>query len=272
MRKTITHPAKNPSRKTITHPAKNPTHQTITYPAKASPPPDTRTPNRFRVGKVLFWVVFVMVAFSITAKCSGFMAETSKLSHEVQRRAPAPTRRYSSASVRKATPTPVRRYTTSPRATATRATLTFTVIQYSNVRSGPGTHYPAFTQIPEGTKISPNGRNADGSWIRFPINNSNGWIHAPLTTITNTSSLPILDAPPPPKPTPAPTNTRITIPSTPTPAPTPAPQPAQSGTFLAGSCRDLIEAGKVPKGGWTRDNINYTSSRDRDNDGKACDN
>ncbi len=254
-------------RKTITHPAKNPTRQTITYPAKTAPPPDTRTPNRFRVGKMLFLMALVIVTFSFAAKCSGFMAGTSTLSHEVQRRAPTSTRRYSSVSVRKPTPTPVRRYTTSPRATATHAALTFTVIQYSNVRSGPGTHYPAFTQIPEGTEISPSGRNADGSWIRFPINNSYGWIYAPLTTISNTSSLPVVSAPPPPA-TPIPTQPKVTTP----PTQTTAPQPARSGTFIVGTCGDLIKAGKVPIGGWTPDNVNYTPKRDRDKDGLACDN
>lgn len=46
----------------------------------------------------------------------------------------------------------------------------------------------------------------------------------------------------------------------------------QTDTFLPGTCYDLIAQGKVPKGGWARDNVNFLPKRDRDNDGKACDN
>ena len=251
---------------TITRPATR-SRQTITRPEATPPPATARRPRRSKHTRVK-WVMLFMIFIAIVLGLWRMWKLTPPLStiqssYSSSTRKPAAVRQ--SIPTRKpSTPTP------GPTAVQSVPKTSFAVTQYSNVRSGPGTNYPPFTQIPEGTKISPNGRNADGSWIRFPIDNSNGWIYAPLTTISNTSTLPVVDAPPPPpKSTPAPTQPKITTPSTPT---NPPPQPAQSGTFLSGSYHDLNAQGKVPKGGWTPDNVNYLPKRDRDIDGRTCEN
>ena len=192
----------------------------------------------------------------------------------VEQRPPTPTSRYQPVQMfkptktapptRRPTPTNVRVISLTPRR-ITPTPLPYTT-SHSNVRSGPGTHYPPITQIPANTKITPTGRNATGSWIKFTSPNSSGWIYTPLTTLTNTSRLPLVTTPPAPTTAPQPQPTKLTSP------PTHTPPPAQHDTFLPGNCRDLIAAGKVPLGGWPTTNANYTASRDRDNDGKACDN
>lgn len=51
------------------------------------------------------------------------------------------------------------------------------------------------------------------------------------------------------------------------PAPQPTPAPATGGGYIAGSCKDLKALGL---GNFRRGDPNYTATRDRDNDGIAC--
>ena len=50
----------------------------------------------------------------------------------------------------------------------------------------------------------------------------------------------------------------------------PPPTSAPRETFLDGMCTELKRRRLVPSGGWPRGHVNYTSSRDRDGDGYAC--
>ena len=65
-----------------------------------------------------------------------------------------------------------------------------------NVRSGPGTNYGIVGQVKRGQEFRPNGRNQDGTWLRFPWRGSYGWVAAWLMTVEGVENVPIVQAPP----------------------------------------------------------------------------
>ncbi len=65
-----------------------------------------------------------------------------------------------------------------------------------NVRSGPGTGYQVAGSLANGETTTANGRNADLSWLRIQIPDSNslGWVSAPLVTPAgDVSTLDVID-------------------------------------------------------------------------------
>ncbi len=94
-----------------------------------------------------------------------------------------------------------------------------------NIRSGPGTNYPAVGGLAAGQSAPITGKSGDGSWweIVFPGSPSGqGWVSAQpqLSTGSNAGNVPAVSAPSPPPSTPTPTLT-----PSPTPVPTPTAAP-----------------------------------------------
>jgi uncharacterized protein YraI len=107
--------------------------------------------------------------------------------------------------------------------TATPAPETrLTAGQTVNVRSGPGTAYPAVGRLNAGDSFLVTGRNDAGDWVKFDFNGKEGWVTAALVTVAgDLNGVEIAEAPAIPTPRPQPT-------ARPRPAqPTAAPQPTQ---------------------------------------------
>ena len=106
-----------------------------------------------------------------------------------------------------------------------------------NIRSGPGTNFPAVGLAPFNTTLAITGRSADSQWWVTPIQgapNNQGWVSASWVQTFNTANVPVVAAPPLP-PTPAPT-------ATPVPQATPQAQIrfwADRTTITQGECTTL---------------------------------
>lgn len=77
-----------------------------------------------------------------------------------------------------------------------------------NVRSGPGTDYPTVGLLIRGEQAAAKGRSAAGLWIQvaYPgVSGGLGWVYAPLVTLLDAASLPIIEPPPTPTPRVTPT-------------------------------------------------------------------
>lgn len=77
-----------------------------------------------------------------------------------------------------------------------------------NVRSGPGTEYPTVGILLGGERVPAKGRSAAGLWIQVDYPGVQGglaWVYAPLVTLFDATSLPILEPPPTPTPRVTPT-------------------------------------------------------------------
>ncbi|MDX1522508.1 MAG: hypothetical protein R3264_12850, partial [Anaerolineae bacterium] len=97
-------------------------------------------------------------------------------------------------------------------APAAGTTVTLTVRQDMNVRTGPGTNYPVAGPGPAGSSAQVLGRNADASWLQVeypPGSGSKGWLYADLVDV---SGDPVAVA-------------VVQAPAAPAAAPAPAPQP-----------------------------------------------
>lgn len=81
----------------------------------------------------------------------------------------------------------------------TSSKATATLNQDLNVREGPGTNYRIIIALRGGTTLDILGKNANGSWwlIGLPSGGS-GWVSSGFTTSVNTSSVPVVSAPPAP--------------------------------------------------------------------------
>jgi uncharacterized protein YraI len=80
---------------------------------------------------------------------------------------------------------------------------TATAIDSINVRSGPGTNYPSYGVVPAGSSAPVVGVNSDGTWWEISVNTENipegvAWVSAEYVSVTNTSNVPVVSAPPPP--------------------------------------------------------------------------
>jgi len=78
-----------------------------------------------------------------------------------------------------------------------------TTTDYVNVRSGPGTNYPVLVVAPPATTGEVTGKSADGGWyqVKVPTQYSStglGWVSASYVVPQNTSSVPVVEAPPAP--------------------------------------------------------------------------
>lgn len=70
-----------------------------------------------------------------------------------------------------------------------------------NVRGGPGTDYSAVGVLVTGELVSAKGRSSAGLWIQIAYPGVQGglaWVYAPLVTIFQANSLPIIEPPPTP--------------------------------------------------------------------------
>lgn len=250
-----------PSHKTI---ARSEQRRTSTHPFRTSSPPTQQKRRKISALSYLLAVALTLMFGFATLNLSGNLQNLApQRTTSIIPSSPTPTRRtartYPVRTTQTSTPIP----TPIPTPTSTRKptaipTSVIKTLKYSNVRTGPGTNYPVLTQVAQNQTVNPNGRNADGSWIRIEVNSTVGWIWAPLTTMQDIMTLSTVAIPP--------------VPSKPEITNTPTTPPTPTDIFYPGYCYELIPQGVVPKGGWTRDNINYTSSRDGDNDGRACEN
>lgn len=77
-----------------------------------------------------------------------------------------------------------------------------------NVRSGPGTNYPAVGVLIGGEQVAAKGRSVAGEWIQvhYPaVQGGLAWVYAPLVTVFGTAELPVVEPPPTPTPRVTPT-------------------------------------------------------------------
>ncbi len=91
-------------------------------------------------------------------------------------------------------------------------------ITSANCRYGPGTVYAVYLALPEGTKASLIGRNANSTWLQIkPDNEPKCWVSASaMESVGTISNLPVIPAPPTPTPTITATPTvSVQIPSAP---------------------------------------------------------
>jgi uncharacterized protein YraI len=89
---------------------------------------------------------------------------------------------------------------------------TATTIEAANIRSGPGTQYPAYGIAPKGAKGEVIGVSQNGRWwvVRLPTTlagSGQGWVSADWVTTQNTGGVPVIPPPreePPVRPSPPP--------------------------------------------------------------------
>lgn len=91
-------------------------------------------------------------------------------------------------------------------------------IEGINVRTGPGTDYPAVGILIPGEIAAAKGRSVAGLWIQVayaPVDGGLAWVYSPLVTLFDAASLPIIEPP-----------------STPTPRVTPTIDPTLAAQFV----------------------------------------
>jgi uncharacterized protein YraI len=88
-----------------------------------------------------------------------------------------------------------------------------------NVRSGPGTNYPAYGVAPEGAQAAVIGVSPDGGWWNISVKpenvpSGNAWVSGEYVTAKNTENVPVVQPPPPPPgaevPAPGPDDPKVT--------------------------------------------------------------
>jgi uncharacterized protein YraI len=88
-----------------------------------------------------------------------------------------------------------------------------------NVRSGPGTNYPAYGVAPTGSQAEVIGVSPDSGWWNISVDPANipagnAWVSAEYVTAENTGNVPVVQPPSPPPeiapPTPAPDEPQVT--------------------------------------------------------------
>lgn len=125
-----------------------------------------------------------------------------------------------------------------------------TANQTANIRSGPGTNYPAIGRLSAGDSYPIVAKNPAGDWYQFQIEGRDGWVISSLVTVSGSAdSVQVAQniAPPPtarPRPTAAP---RPTSPPPPPAAPQPTAAPARRYEFNIA----LVQAcNRQPAGNW----------------------
>jgi hypothetical protein len=125
-----------------------------------------------------------------------------------------------------------------------------TANQTANVRSGPGTSYPAIGRLSAGDSYPIVAKNPGGDWYQFEIEGREGWVTASLVSVSGdagTVEVAQNIAPPPtprPRPTAAPRPTAVPQPPA---APQPTAAPARRYEFNVAAvqaCR------RQPAGNW----------------------
>lgn len=78
-----------------------------------------------------------------------------------------------------------------------------TALDTINVRSGPGTDYPAYGIAPKGAQGEVVGKSQDGTWWVVKISpnlspDGTGWVSADWVSVENADNVPVIEAPPKP--------------------------------------------------------------------------
>jgi uncharacterized protein YraI len=78
-----------------------------------------------------------------------------------------------------------------------------TALDTINIRSGPGTDYPAYGIAPKGAQGQLVGKSQDGAWWVVQISPSlspdgTGWVSADWVSVENAGNVPVIEAPPKP--------------------------------------------------------------------------
>lgn len=191
-----------------------------------TPPPASKFPWGAAIGiAVLALAGIAMLAYAIYSLLGGIEAKATPVvvvptaAFTIPTTTPIPT-------AVPATETPAAQPTETPAAATStpEAEASLKINQPANVRSGPGTNYPALGGLQPGDTAVVIGRDASAQWYVINYENSasgQGWVSNIVSTYNgDVNSLPVIAAPPPPQPTkpPPPTNTPIPV-ATATPAP-----------------------------------------------------
>ncbi len=117
--------------------------------------------------------------------------------------------------------------TAAPTEAPTPEVLKLTASQNVNVRSGPGTAYPAIGRLGAGDSFEVTGRNDAGDWVKFDFNGKAGWVTAALVSVEgDLNGVEVAEAPAVPTARPQPTARPRPVAAAPQPAPQPAQPPA----------------------------------------------
>lgn len=132
--------------------------------------------------------------------------------------------------------------------------------QTVNVRSGPGTAYPAIGRLTAGQSYDVTGRNTAGDWLKFDYNGKDGWVTASLVTVEgDVEVVQVAQAPALPTARPQPTARPRPVQPTnppPPPAPTSPPAPQFPYSYMEGSANCQPNAGTTYFNGFVRDRSN----------------
>ncbi len=160
-----------------------------------------------------------------------------------------------------AQPTEAPAATSEPTATPEPAVTKLTASQNVNVRSGPGTAYPAIGRLTAGQSFDVTGRNDGGDWVKFDFNGKDGWVTAALVSVAgDLNGVEVAQAPalptarPQPTARPRPTNPPAP-PAQPTSPPAP-PQPQYAYSYMEGSANCQPNPGSTYFNGFVRDRSN----------------
>lgn len=140
--------------------------------------------------------------------------------------------------------------------TAAPEKTTLTASQNVNVRSGPGTAYPAIGRLAAGQSFPVVGRSDAGDWVKFDFNGRDGWVTSALVTVAgDLNGVEIAQAPAIPTPRPQPT--ARPRPAQPTAAPQPTnppapPAPQYPFQYVQGSANCQPNAGATYFNGYVR--------------------
>ena len=131
-----------------------------------------------------------------------------------------------------------------------------TASQNVNVRSGPGTAYPAIGRLTTGQSFPVVGRNDAGDWVKFDFNGRDGWVTAALVSVAgDLNGVKVAQAPAipttRPQPTARPRPVQPTAPPAPTNPPAP-PAPQYPFSYVQGSANCQPNAGTTYFNGYVR--------------------
>jgi hypothetical protein len=122
---------------------------------------------------------------------------------------PSPTTMPTSTFTPEPTPTDVP--TSTPTSTPTKAPPQVVSSVAVNIRSGPGTNYPAIGTLLPNTSLRVAGQNDESTWWQIQQTDGTiGWVAASVVEAINVAGISVVQAPPPPPPTATP------VPPTPT--------------------------------------------------------
>jgi uncharacterized protein YraI len=156
-----------------------------------------------------------------------------------------------------AQPTAAPTATSEPTAEPTPEVTKLTASQNVNVRSGPGTSYPAIGRLSAGDSFDVTGRNDAGDWVKFDYNGKDGWVTFALVSVEgDLGAVEVAQAPALPTARPQPTARPRPVQQPAAPQPTnPPPAPAAPSypfQYVEGSAKCEPNAGTTYFNGFAR--------------------